>query len=351
MRAVTALAPTEYDNVPPERRLDIVRTPPSYSPLAAPGNRVKDWTVARREILSRWQPIVGARQRAVEPLIRWLDDRQANGVRRRTLRYGTAGGDTVPAILLEPTDMAQPRPGVLALHQTTAVGKSEPAGEAGDPNLAFGLEMSRRGYAVLIPDVFVAGERTSEPFRSSRFQVNHPEWSATGKMLHDHMQGVTVLSRLPSVDAGRIAAIGHSLGGYNAWILLGADPRVRVAVASCGYASLAGDPDPYQWCRAKFPYVARLKPWLDQRVAPFEWNEIVALAAPKPLFIWFAKRDAEFPHWDACLTSLRTVERLYAGLRGHGAAFEVHSGDVEHSFPEHVRRAAYDFIDKWLRAT
>jgi hypothetical protein len=63
-------------------------------------------------------------------------------------------GDRVPAYLFLP---AAPTPGrrgpaMLALHQTTGIGKGEPAGLGGRPNLHYALELAQRGYVVLAPD-------------------------------------------------------------------------------------------------------------------------------------------------------------------------------------------------------
>jgi hypothetical protein len=61
--------------------------------------------------------------------------------------------------LRAPAGRRPPAPGVLAIHQDGAArpyryGKSEPAGLGGDPELAYGLELCRRGYVVVCPDRF-----------------------------------------------------------------------------------------------------------------------------------------------------------------------------------------------------
>jgi len=291
----------------------------------------------------------------VRPEVTWTDDETRDGLRHRRLTFTTGDGDAVPALLLEPVTGRQTRvPGILALHQTTPVGKLEPAGLAGSPDLAYGLELARRGYAVLMPDVFAAGERVPSPgeYDSSVFDAAHPEWSAVGKMLFDHRHAVTVLASLPSVDPARIGAIGHSLGGYNAWVLHGADARVKVAVCSCGYSCFAGDPRPDQWCRQPFPYLPRLRPWLARDEVPYEANELVALGAPKPLFYWVTKQDVDdSPHWPEVLASLGRVQDLYERLSGDRSRLVVEVGEGGHAFPREARIAAYAFIDRWLWTT
>lgn len=45
---------------------------------------------------------------------------------------------------------------------------------------------------------------------------------------------VDVLETLPYVSVGRLASIGHSLGGHNSIFAAVFDTRIKVVVASCG---------------------------------------------------------------------------------------------------------------------
>jgi len=344
--------PLHTHGVPRERWLDIPRVAPLFDPLAAPGRVASEWPRTRSLAKARWRRQLGVGPKVVTPSVTWGDQERFEGIRSRHLVYRTGDGDSVPALVYEPESrLSTPGPAVLGLHQTTGVGKLEPAGLAGLPDLAYGRELALRGYTVLMPDLFVAGERAVNPYPydCTEFDAVRPNWSAVGKMLFDHRHAVSVLETLPSVDVDRIGAIGHSLGGFNAWVLLGADPRVRVAASSCGYASFAGDPNPYLWSMQPFPYFPRLARWLDRKEVPFEMSEAVALDAPKPLFFYITKQDFEnAPHWPACLASLEPVHDLYQRLSGDSSRFVVEVGEGDHSFPPEAREAAYAFLEKWL---
>ncbi len=55
---------------------------------------------------------------------------------RKKITYVSEPGDRVPAYLLIPHKLEKPAPAMLCLHQTTRIGKGEPAGLGGKPSLA-----------------------------------------------------------------------------------------------------------------------------------------------------------------------------------------------------------------------
>src|SRR6185295_17622953 len=66
-----------------------------------------------------------------------------------TRTYVTFAGDDddyVPAYLLVPKALRGPAPAMLCLHQTTRIGKGEPAGIGGIPDLRYAQELAERGY-------------------------------------------------------------------------------------------------------------------------------------------------------------------------------------------------------------
>jgi len=273
--------------------------------------------------------------------------------------YLGAAGDQVTASLLTPLESTGPGKAVLALHQSCPHGRFEPMGLAGHADLAYAHELATRGYVVLAPDEFVAGERAGsrdalqeggllDAGVTARFEGTFPQWSAAGRMIGDHMQAVTVLQQLPGVDPDKVGVIGHSLGGLNAWWLLSVDPRPRVAVVSCGFSPLDGDPWPQRWAApGYFHYFHRLDGLLAAGETPFEFHEVLALVAPRPLFLWVAEGDEQFPHVQAIVSATQRVREVYQ-LLGHGDRFAVRVGAGPHGFPRSVRDEAYRFLDAQL---
>lgn len=168
-----------------------------------------------------------------------------------------------------------------------------------------------------------------------------------GKMATDHKYGVSLLSQLDFVDADRIAAIGHSLGGYNAYFLSAFDRRIKAVVSSCGFCTFAGDPRPYRWAvrNGSFTHMPQITDYLIRSAIPFEFNEIIALSCPRPFFNWSTQNDEIFPHWAPIGKALDSVYRLYRELNA-GDRFTSLLGTGEHSFPRAIRRMAYDWLEQ-----
>src|SRR5262249_18391578 len=145
-----------------------------------------------------------------------------------------------------------PRPAILAIHQHAGqydLGKSEPAGLSADEMYHYGLDLCGRGYVVLCPDQLCFEDRRPPPAD----QATNPTLVGAGlerlvftgrivagsclqtKYLHDLTCALDLLAGLADVDAGRLGAIGHSLGGQETLWLAWYDQRVRAAVSSCGF--------------------------------------------------------------------------------------------------------------------
>ncbi|CAG7652509.1 alpha/beta hydrolase family protein [Paenibacillus allorhizosphaerae] len=278
--------------------------------------------------------------------------------RRLDIRYRTNHGETLYAYLLVPLQEPPLRggkyPAVLALHPTTAEGRADVATPQGRENRRYGLELASRGYVVLAPDSIAFGNRIypgTEPFQTAPFYERYPGWTAVGKMLDDHIAALNLLAALPEVDEGRMGAIGHSLGGYNAWFLAGMDRRIKAAASSCGFSMFTDDPDPYRWGQREwFSHFPALTELLKADRIPFEWHEIAALALPTPMFMWSGISDRIFSNWAAIASGMTELERLYR-KDASPEAFEFWMGPSGHDFPPRARKLAYEFLDRWLKSS
>ena len=127
--------------------------------------------------------------------------------------------DVIRAYLFVPNQATkQPVPAIVAIHQDgpqSHIGKSEPAGLAGDKNLHYGLELFGRGYVVICPDRFGHAERrrvtpndiTSIDADRDDGLLNHRVGqlllrgrTAFGKETYDLMVATDVLMTLDYVD-------------------------------------------------------------------------------------------------------------------------------------------------------
>jgi dienelactone hydrolase len=330
------------------QRLHQQGIPPLLEGVAGP----RAWAAKRSQICEAWLATVGGLPERVDPVCQVLSTTEMGDHTRQQIRYATAGGDEVPALLLIPKGLSRPAAAVLALHPTANEGKRDVATPEGRENRRYGLELVQRGYVVLAPDTITAGERVypgCEPYRTAPFDQANPGWSAVGKMLTDHQHGLDLLCRLEAVDPGRIGAIGHSLGAYNAFFLAGLDSRIAAVVSSCGLSTFAGDTETHRWGRREwFSHLPALDDQIAQGEVPFEFHEIAALAAPTPFFNWSGQSDRIFPHWKPIAEASLDLSRLYEFL-GAKDRYVGLLGSGGHDFPPAIRAMAYAFLDRWLR--
>lgn len=327
----------------------------SFPHLLAGVESSSQWIEKRDRIAALWQEYIGWIPEAVPPAFTIHSQHLESDHIRIHLSYETGFGDQVYAYVLIPGSQANPQgkryPAMLALHPTDQNGKSDIATNEGRKNRKYALELVSKGYVVLAPDTITAGERIyagAEAFQTAPFYQAFPDSTSVGKMIHDHQQGIELLYTLPYVDRDRIGAIGHSLGGYNAYFLAAVDDRVKAVVSSCGFSPFMGDPTPNRWGqRDWFSHIPRLTSHINEDFIPFEFHEIMSLVAPRPLLNWFTQNDAIFPNWQAAAFASSDVHRLYEWL-GHKECYVSLLGNGGHDFPQHIRSLSYQFLDLWL---
>ena len=197
----------------------------------------------------------------------------------------------------------------------------------------------------------MAGERVDLgqlPYDTSIFDAKHPHWSAMGKMLWDHRRAIDYLLTLDSVDKNKIGAIGHSLGGYNALFLAAFDKRVKVTIASCPYTRIETDPGKERWSRAGgFVHFPRLRPYVvkgSTQKLPWDFQQVLALIAPRPLFQSFGLKDEIFPNTISAAQIHQAIAPLYQGHHFETLLQTVFV-DGGHRFPPDVRQSAYGVMD------
>ncbi|MFO0871778.1 MAG: alpha/beta hydrolase family protein [Pirellulales bacterium] len=312
-----------------------------------PLRTVADWERRRGQILTAMQQVMGkvpGDSKRVPLALKTLEETPLAGIVRRKIEYQTEPRDSVRAYLFLPQGGTERRAAVLCLHQTTNIGKQEPAGLGGNPNLHYALHLAQRGYVTLAPDYPSFGEHTFD-FADSSFGYA----SGSMKAIWDNMRAIDLLQSLPEVDGERIGCIGHSLGGHNTMFTAVFDPRIKVMVSNCGFTrfhkyyegKLAG------WTSARYmPRIAQLYHNQPDEV-PFDFPEIVAAFAPRPFLASSPVGDGNFEVSGVkdTLEAARPIYALY-GKEGHLRANYPNCG---HDFPAEVRAVAYDFLDEHLR--
>lgn len=325
-----------------------------------PVESVSDWNRRRADTLERIQKVAGPLPdvaRFPDPELRvLLDEVLEDGVRRQLVEYYADAriAPRVKAWLLSPTPVSaladdpferHSRAAILCPHQTNRqTGKNEPAGFSGDTNMYYALELARRGFVTLAPDFTGSGEHPGLSTYSNDYV------SATMKGVADHIQALNILAALPAVDPERIGCAGHSLGGFNTMLVSVFEPRIKAVVTSCGYVSWQAyaDREGSLYLMAGGNYMPLIQRTYkgNPDLVPFDWHEVVAALAPRPLFVNAPLRDDPFLVEGVCET-LEAAKPIYA-LYGATSVIETAHPDCGHGFPPEVREEAYRFLERHL---
>jgi dienelactone hydrolase len=264
--------------------------------------------------------------------------------RREWISIASGDGDRIPALLYVPkgASASNRRPGIVALHPTSPLGKMVVAGEGPLPNRNYAEELARRGYVVIAPDYPSFGDYADYDFEADDYV------SGTMKGIVNHRRCVDYLCSRDDVLPDRIGAIGHSLGGHNAMFLGVFDERVQVVVSSCGWNAFrdyyAGDITGWSGER----YMPRLKTDydLDLDRVPFDFHEIVGALAPR----WFLSvsplRDRNF-EVTGVMRVIPEARKVYE-WKNVPERLVVRHPNAEHDFPDESRSEAYAFLDQAL---
>lgn len=233
------------------------------------------------------------------------------------------GGDFPSGNLYYPTDDNGKRPTttlpvIIYLHEYAyAHGYGRFMRELGvgdSTSVIQGLVQS--GFAVFAFDQIGFGSRVEE---GTHFYRKHPHWSKMGKMVADTSAAVLMLANREGIDPKRIYAAGYALGATVALYTAAVDERIAGVISVCGFTPMRMDAADKgtEGIRAYshlHGLVPRLGFFVDEpRRVPYDFHEILASIAPRPLLVvaptW--DRDATFEDVKACVEEARQVYGLY----------------------------------------
>jgi dienelactone hydrolase len=267
---------------------------------------------------------------------------------RKLVSYPSEDGRPIPAYLMIPSGEG-PFPAVVVHHQHNSqyhLGKSEPAGLAGDELQAFGPALARRGVVVLAPDSICfedrrrrrsgrepAAEDPRQHYNEFAYRLVSGDLLAR-KVLADSALAVSTLAALDGVRADRLGMLGHSYGGNTVLFHAPLDERVRFACASgsaCSYRARMAAETGIE--------LAQVIPGFAQR---FDIEDLVRCMAPRPLLLASATGDPYSQDADAITDAARpTFDEL-----GASSALEHLRADGEHE----LTRDRFENIVDWTHA-
>lgn len=177
---------------------------------------------------------------------RLIREEQKEGYRLQWVDYAVEPEDRVPAILLVPDSVtATSKAAAIAIwHQHAGqwhLGKTEPAGLAGDPMHHTGVALVKLGYVVLCPDALCFEERQDPEGKLKGGNYERFEFlrqvvagrCMAWKNILDMRRAVDYLASRQEVDAERLGCYGHSMGSTHTWLVGPWEPRLKCLVGNC----------------------------------------------------------------------------------------------------------------------
>ncbi len=216
---------------------------------------------------------------------------EADGYARERIEYQGLEGDPIPAFLFTPRGRAT-LGAVVVFHQHNGefhFGKSEVAGDVGDPLQAFAPALARRGVAVLAPDSITFEDRRGavqgvEPdyydwlrhYNAMSYRLLDGDLLMR-KCLDDAQRALSVLHQVSGVDERFVGVAGHSYGGYTALYHAAVDSRCRFACISgavCSFETRRREETGFTLFEA-VPGLAR----------QIDTHDVLAAIAPRPTMV------------------------------------------------------------------
>lgn len=238
------------------------------------------------------------------------------GYRIESLYFDAEPSDAIPAMLLIPDGVTaeNPAPAIAVWHQHAGqyhLGKSEPAGLAGNPMHHTGAALAREGYVVLCPDALCFEERRDQQLKDGNYErFEFLRYVVAGKCLAwknilDMQRAVDLLVSRPEVISEKLGCYGHSMGSTHTWLVGPWEERLKCLVGNCCLPTYHGIHREHMLhC---FPnFVPGIHAYGDT-------PDIAALIAPRALHLNFGALDNGSPI-DEVRKGVKIIADAYAGM-------------------------------------
>ena len=203
----------------------------------------------------------------------------------------------------------------------------------------------KRGFAVFAFDQLGYGTRVHGV---KNFYERYPRWSIMGNMIEDTRAAIDALSTLEEVDSSQIYLVGYALGGKVGLLTAALDDRIKGVVSVCGFDPLRlQTSDKGTEGIRHYSHLHGLLPRLgffvghEDRV-PFDFDEVLALIAPKPALLVAPALD-RYARVADVKRGVENSRRVY-DLLGHGEALQFDTPMDINRFPHSTQEHAFDWI-------
>lgn len=354
-------------------------------PLSFTHGKFQELQPWKREARAKFLELLHYRPEVCDPRAEVVARQQRDGYTEESLSFQTTPELRVPATLLIPGEARKPAPGIVALHDHGGFyfwGREKLLdNETEHPVLtdfkqryyggkSVAAELARRGYVVLVIDMFYWGERrmlldddpadwrerpasiTAQRIQEFNSRASQNEQLAAralmtagitwpGVMFWDDIRSVDYLVTRPEVDPARIGCVGLSVGGLRSMHLAALDERIRAAVI-CGWmASFPAQLKSHLRNSIGFTkLVPGLYGWLD-------YPDVASLAMPSSILVINGRQDALFEPQGV----QASFDKLAACYHKAGIPDRLRTSwyDTPHEFNLAMQTEAWSWLDQWLK--
>jgi dienelactone hydrolase len=334
--AVAGSASGAPDENPFPPKKIVMAKPPEYSPLTYLGEvsantvprfafRAKTAAEAgvwRKNLRAALWDLLGETHSpgASDPKGRKLESASMDTYTREKWEIEVVPGRSMPVYILRPKSGANAKKTVLCLHGHGGGAKDviglppnqEAAALIRTLNTDYALQVVKKGWCAVAPDLFAFGERVDyvedarpgfdggceKPF------LNAVEFGKTlvGIRAKDVCTLIDWLGRRPDeYDVSNLACIGLSGGGMMTMYTAALDDRIKRAIIAGYVTEMSGSILPIRHCSCN--YVPRLGLAAD-------FSDISGLIAPRFLIVQTGTKDAIFP-LESVRTAVKKIENVY----------------------------------------
>ena len=271
--------------------------------------------------------------------VEWFDAIQpGNGYRIKKFRYEALPGFWIPALLYEPTVLADKAPIVLN------VNGHHRGGKAMDYKQRRCINLAKRGILSFNLEFIDQGQLHDENDNNNKHnrlvQLDLCGTSGVAPFYLTLQRGLDAALTHPHADPMRVGVTGLSGGGWQTIWLAALDERITLANPVAGYCSIlarvkeqrnVGDAEqiPTDLCVAA------------------DYTHLTAMMAPRPLLLTYNAQDDCCFVADKILPELRDVGSSVYRLYGEPDSFQTHvnTDPGDHNYDQDNREAFYRFLD------
>jgi dienelactone hydrolase len=306
---------------------------------------LEDWNSRKEEYRRQLREMLGLdpwpERTPLSPVVTGKVDHELFTVEK--LQFQSRPGLYVTGNLFVPRNVEKPLPAILYVCGHSQIKEGQISFGNKTAYQHHGAWFARNGYVCLTIDTLQLGE--IEGLHHGTYNLNQWWWNARGYTSAgvETWNGIRALDYLesrPEVDRERLGMTGRSGGGAYTWWVAALDDRVKVAVPVAGITDLEnhvvdGTVEGHCDCM----YMVNTYRW--------DFAEVAALVAPRPLLISNTDKDTIFP-LEGVVRIHEKVRRIYR-LYGAEKQLGLQITEGPHADTQELHIHAFRWFNRFLK--